>query len=214
MSARPVIASTLLVTVIIVFASVSNAQETLRHYAELRGLNIGTCIFGSTYRNDQTYSTVLKREFNTIVAENEMKASAMQPTQGTFRFTTADQMVDFAVQNNMKVRGHTLVWHAQNPSWLSGGSWTRQTLLAAMKAHITGVLTHYKGKIFEWDVVNEAFSDNGGVLRGSFWKTPSAKISSTRRSCTPTRPTPTRSCFIMITAPVRSIPNPRPSTTR
>jgi endo-1,4-beta-xylanase len=82
--------------------------------------------------------------------------------------------VEFAQKHNMKVRGHTLVWHAQNPSWLSGGDWTREELLEQMEAHITGVVAHFKGKVFEWDVVNEAFSDrpSNGVnpLRGSFWQ--------------------------------------------
>lgn len=148
-----------------------HGQESLREYADKIGLNVGTCIFGRTYQTNQDYNKVLTRDFNTIVAENEMKASAMQPQKGQFSFGTADQMVTFAQENNMKVRGHTLVWHAQNPSWLSGGSWTRETLLEQMKLHIEGVVGHFKGKVFEWDVVNEAFSDNSsGGLRGSFWQ--------------------------------------------
>jgi endo-1,4-beta-xylanase len=138
-----------------------NGQETLRGYADKIGLNIGTCLGGRTYQSNQQFQQVLIREFNTIVAENEMKASAMQPQEGQFSFGTADQLVAFAQTNHMKVRGHTLIWHAQNPTWLTSGTWTRETLLAAMKAHITGVVSHFKGKVFEWDVVNEAFSDGG-----------------------------------------------------
>jgi endo-1,4-beta-xylanase len=159
-----------LLSAILAGCSAAYGQETLRAYADKIGLNIGSCIFAGAYRNQQ-YSEVLTREFNTIVAENEMKAASMQPQKGQFSFGTADQMVAFAQENNMKVRGHTLVWHAQNPSWLSGGTWTRETLLAEMKAHITGVVGHFKGKVFEWDVVNEAFSDGGSpTLRNSFWK--------------------------------------------
>lgn len=154
---------------------VVNGQETLRSYADKIGLNIGTCTFSSAYRTDQTYSNVLKRDFNTIVAENEMKASSLQPTRGQFSFSKADDMVKFAEENNMKVRGHVLVWHAQNPSFLQSGTWTKQTLLVAMKEHINGVLGHFKAKnktVFEWDVVNEAFHNDGtnGTLRSSFWK--------------------------------------------
>ena len=148
-----------------------NGQETLRGYADKIGLNIGTCLGGRTYQSNQQFQQVLIREFNTIVAENEMKASAMQPQEGQFSFGTADQLVAFAQTNHMKVRGHTLIWHAQNPTWLTSGTWTRETLLAAMKAHITGVVSHFKGKVFEWDVVNEAFSDGGSPsLRNSFWR--------------------------------------------
>lgn len=148
-----------------------NGQETLKKYADEIGMNIGTCISAYTYRNDQNFRNTLIREFNTIVAENEMKASAMQPNRGQFNFGTADQMLNFANENKMKMRGHTLVWHAQNPGWLQNGNWNRQTLLNEMKNHINGVLGHYKGKIFEWDVVNEAFNDGGaGTMRSSFWK--------------------------------------------
>ena len=147
------------------------AQETLKNYADKIPLNIGTCVDSNFYQNNQAYITVLKREFNTVVCQNEMKAASLQPTQGTFTFTTPDKLVAFAQQNNMKIRGHVLVWYSQNPNWLANGNWTRTTLLAAMKAHISGVLGHYKGQIFEWDVVNEAFDDNGaGARRSCFWQ--------------------------------------------
>jgi endo-1,4-beta-xylanase len=147
------------------------AQETLKTYADKIPLNIGTCVGSAFDSNDQTYINALKREFNTVVCENAMKPYSLQPSQGSFSFTNADKLVAFAQQNNMKIRGHTLVWHNQNPNWLSKGSWTRATLLAAMKAHINGVLSHFKGKIIEWDVVNEAFDDSGaGARRTSFWQ--------------------------------------------
>jgi len=152
-----------------------NGQETLRAYADKIGLNIGSCTFYQAYRTDQTYSNTLKREFNTIVAENEMKASSLQPNRGQFNFSRADDMVKWAEENNMKVRGHVLVWHAQNPGFLQNGSWNRTTLLQAMKEHIEGVLGHFKPKnktVWEWDVVNEAFHNDGsnGSFRSSFWK--------------------------------------------
>ena len=152
-------------------AGVLSAQETLKNYAGKIPLNIGTCVDSNFYQNTQTYSNIVKREFNTVACENEMKPASLQPTQGTFSFTLADKIVAFAQQNNMKIRGHTLVWHNQNPNWLAKGSWTRATLLAVMKAHINGVLGHYKGKIIEWDVVNEAFDDSGaGARRNTFWQ--------------------------------------------
>ncbi|MBN1129266.1 MAG: endo-1,4-beta-xylanase [Chitinispirillaceae bacterium] len=163
-----------LTVLIIVFAGLSfaaNAQENLRRHADRSGMNVGVAVGSAFYNNEQAYVDVLKREFNTVVCENEMKPNAMQPSQNTFRFTTADRLVAFARENNMKIRGHTLVWHNQNPNWLASGSWTRQTLLAVMKKHIDSVVGYYKGKIYEWDVVNEAFDDGGaGTMRSSFWK--------------------------------------------
>jgi endo-1,4-beta-xylanase len=163
------------VLIAVLSISTAEAQETLRQYADKIGLSIGTCTGGGMYRRgDANYVNTLKREFNTIVAENEMKASALQPTRGGFNFSTADDMVKFAEENNMKLRGHCLIWHAQNPSWLQSGTWTRETLLEAMKEHIQGVLKHFRAKnkiVFEWDVVNEAFSDGtSGGMRNSFWK--------------------------------------------
>ncbi len=150
------------------------SQETLRAYADKIGLNIGSCTGGGMYKRAGDYTTTLKREFNTIVAENEMKASALQPNKGRFNFATADDMVKFAEDNKMKLRGHCLIWHAQNPGWIQSGTWTRETLLEVMKAHITGVISHFKAKnktVYEWDVVNEAFSDGtSGAMRNSFWK--------------------------------------------
>ncbi|HEX2959712.1 MAG TPA: endo-1,4-beta-xylanase [Chitinispirillaceae bacterium] len=165
----------LLGSILFVFSLSTFSQETLRACADKIGLNIGSCTFYNAYSSDQTYSSVLKRDFNTIVAENEMKASSLHPSRGQFTFSRADDMVKFAENNKMKMRGHVLVWHAQNPSWLQSGSWTRETLLEAMKEHINGVLGHFKGKnktVFEWDVVNEAFHNDAskGTLRSSFWK--------------------------------------------
>jgi endo-1,4-beta-xylanase len=135
-------------------------------------MNLGTCVYHNAYSTDQTYSKIVKQDFNTIVAENEMKPDALQATRGQFNFSRADEMVKFAKANNMKMRGHTLVWHSQAPGWLQ--NLKGQELMTAMKDHITGVLTHFKADnktVVEWDVVNEAFHNDAtkGELRKSFW---------------------------------------------
>src|SRR5262245_43052737 len=114
------------------------------------------------------YMTVLTREFNVITPENDMKFGPLRPAQNQFRFARADSMVAFAATNGMKVRGHTLVWHQQLSSWLIGGSWTTDQAKALLDEHITTVVSHYKGQLAAWDVVNEAFDDGGGV-RATFW---------------------------------------------
>ncbi len=118
---------------------------------------------------------LITQHFNSITAENEMKPCNLQPLEGQFDFTTADRMVAFAKQNNMKMRGHTLVWHAQTPDWFftdgQGGAASRDTLLGRMKEHISTVAGHFKGSTYCWDVVNEAIDDHGGgqFLRKSPW---------------------------------------------
>lgn len=146
--------------------------DSLRDYAEARGIKIGTCVNYPFYNNsDQTYNNILQKEFAMVVCENEMKFDALQPRQNSFDFRKGDQLLAFAEKNGMQMRGHTLVWHNQNPSWLTNGNWSRDSLLAVMKNHITTVMTHYKGKIVEWDVANECIDDgNGNGLRSSVWK--------------------------------------------
>src|SRR5690606_2583475 len=99
------------------------------------------------------------KHFNSVTAEDQMKFDALQPTEGNFTYGTADQMVDFAIDNGMQVRGHALVWHRQTPSWVFTG--TRDQVLARMQNHITKVMQHFQGRVKVWDVVNEAIMDDG-----------------------------------------------------
>jgi endo-1,4-beta-xylanase len=105
------------------------------------------------------YSALITKHYNSITTEDQMKFDALQPTEGNFSYGTADQMVNFAVSNNIAVRGHALVWHRQTPSWVFSGSSAQ--VLARMKSHITNVMQHFQGKVKIWDVVNEAIMDDG-----------------------------------------------------
>ncbi|GAA4077809.1 endo-1,4-beta-xylanase [Amphibacillus indicireducens] len=132
---------------------------------------VGAAVNAETIENDQE---LLKKHFNSITAENEMKPMHMQPEQGNFTFDVADKMLQFAEDNGMELRGHTLVWHNQMPKWFfedeNGNDVSRDELLRRMKAHIDAVVTRYKGRIHAWDVVNEAVEDRGEqVYRQSKW---------------------------------------------
>nr|WP_305788112.1 endo-1,4-beta-xylanase [Actinoplanes lichenis] len=142
----------------LVMPDANAAASTLGAAAAQSGRYFGTAIAASRL-GDSTYSTIAGREFNMITAENEMKPDATEPQRGVFNFSAGDQIYNWATQRGMRVRGHTLAWHAQQPSWWSGlsGSGLRQ----AMIDHINGVMAHYKGKLYAWDVVNEAFAENG-----------------------------------------------------
>lgn len=146
----------------------------LRKIAEDRGLRFGVgtavgSLFNSTDAASAQYMTVLAREFNVLTPENEMKFNALQPARGTFRYNRADSMVAFAKANNMKVRGHALAWHSQLPSWISSGTFSAAEATVLLNDHITNVVTHYKGQLAAWDVVNEAFNDGTASLRPGFW---------------------------------------------
>ena len=124
---------------------------------------IGAAVDSASYI---THSALLKAHFNSVTTENEMKFASLEPNEGSFSYGTADSIVNFATTNKMKVRGHTLVWHSQNPAWLFANA-TKETLLARMKKHIQSVVTHFKGKVYAWDVVNEAIMEDGSYRDGN-----------------------------------------------
>ena len=103
-----------------------------------------------------------------LTAENVMKFDTIHPSRDTYDFLKADALVTFAQENNMQVRGHTLVWHSQLPEWLTDHTWTRDELLKVLHDHITTVVSHFKGQISAWDVVNEGITDSG-TMRNSIW---------------------------------------------
>ncbi|MFF6794102.1 endo-1,4-beta-xylanase [Streptomyces filamentosus] len=141
------------------------AESTLGSAAKQSGRYFGTAI-ASGRLGDSAYTTIAAREFDSVTAENEMKIDATEPQQGRFDFTAADRVHAWATQNGKQVRGHTLAWHSQQPGWMQ--SLSGSALRQAMNNHITGVMTHYKGKVPQWDVVNEAFADGtSGARRDS-----------------------------------------------
>ena len=143
----------------------TQAGSTLQAAAARTNRYFGTAIAASRL-NDGTYSSIANREFNMITAENEMKMDATEPNQNQFNFSQGDRIVNWATQNGKRVRGHALAWHSQQPGWMQNMGGTQ--LRNAMLNHVTKVADYYKGKIYAWDVVNEAFADgNGGGRRNS-----------------------------------------------
>ncbi|MFC8782161.1 MULTISPECIES: endo-1,4-beta-xylanase [Streptomyces] len=138
------------------------AESTLGAAAAQSGRYFGVAI-ASGKLGDSTYTSIANREFNSVTAENEMKIDATEPNRGQFNFSSADRVYNWAVQNGKQVRGHTLAWHSQQPGWMQ--SLSGSSLRQAMIDHINGVMNHYKGKIAQWDVVNEAFADGSSGAR-------------------------------------------------
>ena len=146
----------------------SAGATTLGAAAAGSGRYFGTAV-SSGRLGDSTYSTILDREFNMITPENEMKWDTIEPSRGSFNFAPADSIVNHASAQGQRMRGHTLVWHSQLPSWVSSIT-DANTLRSVMNNHITTEMTHYKGKIYAWDVVNEAFADGSTQHRSSVFQ--------------------------------------------
>ncbi|MFC0567663.1 non-reducing end alpha-L-arabinofuranosidase family hydrolase [Plantactinospora siamensis] len=142
----------------LVVPGTAQAASTLGAAAAQSGRYFGTAIAAGRL-GDSNYTTIAAREFNMVTPENEMKPDATEPNQNQFNFSAGDQIYNWATSHGMRVRGHTLAWHSQQPGWmqqLSGSA-----LRNAMINHINGVMAHYKGKLAAWDVVNEAFNEDG-----------------------------------------------------
>ncbi|MFI5553250.1 endo-1,4-beta-xylanase [Streptomyces sp. NPDC051738] len=148
-------------------APAAHAADTpLRDLAAAKGKVIGTAVTGSKLTG--TYGDIAGREFNALTPGNAMKWGSVEPTRGSFNWAEADQIVDFAEAHGQQVRGHTLVWHSQNPSWLTNGSWTSAELSQLMNDHIALEVGRYKGRLATWDVVNEPFNEDG-TYRQTLW---------------------------------------------
>ncbi|WP_306215935.1 endo-1,4-beta-xylanase [Actinoplanes sp. RD1] len=150
-------------------AAPAAAATSLAQLATAQGVDIGVALDPGRL-SEAPYRTIADTEFNLVVPENAMKWDATEPVQGQFTFTAGDTVAAYAAQTGKELYGHTLVWHSQLPSWVSALDAT--ALRAAMLNHVTTVASHFAGKAGSWDVVNEAFSDNGdGSRRTSVFQT-------------------------------------------
>lgn len=150
---------------------VAGAPVTLRQLATDRHILIGAAA-ASKYLAESDYSAILGSEFSLLQAENEMKFGPIHPRPDSdanpYDFKGGDALVAFAQNHNLIVRGHTLVWHNQLPEWMRKGNYSAPQLADILHGHIRTVMTHYASKVYAWDVVNEAFNDEG-TMRHDIW---------------------------------------------
>jgi endo-1,4-beta-xylanase len=154
-------------------------ERTLKALAERHKLAVGTAIDVAALA-DPGYRRIAATEFSTVTAENVMKWETLEPVRGQYDWTQAEQFMAFAAANHQRVRGHVLVWHNQLPAWLTegvaDGSITRAELRGILRDHIHAVVSHFKGRVWQWDVVNEAVTDSwdstgGQIGYKGFWAT-------------------------------------------
>ena len=146
---------------------VTAANPTLPQLAEANGRYSGGEITGNLLSNT-TVTGVAGTQFDMITPGNEMKWDTTEPSRGAFNFTPGDQIVAFAQSHSMRIRGHNLVWHSQLPAWVT--SLPLNQVQAAMENHVTTEATHYKGKLYAWDVVNEPLNEDGSLRSDVFFQ--------------------------------------------
>lgn len=131
---------------------------------------LGAAMRAQNLADDHLYAATFVANFDSLTPENELKMLFVEPQPGRYDFRAADALVSFARAHGKTVRGHTLVYGSQLPSWVTNPPvpWTRASLLAVMKDYIDTVMKHYGSQILTWDVVNEAFNDDGS-FRDNVW---------------------------------------------
>lgn len=145
-------------------------EEPLRALAAAKGIVFGSAAASYEWK-DADFPPLLAREAATLVPEYEMKRDVLEPARGAYDFSGCDALMDFAERRDLMMRGHPLVWHESNPSWLEAA--VRQTRDARLLTdHVTKVMRRYRGRMRSYDVVNEALvppDEGASGLRPSFW---------------------------------------------
>lgn len=156
------------------FAGEKETAKTLKDAFEGKFFT-GTALnaFQITGKDDASIK-IVKKHFNSIVAENCMKSERIHPAEGQFNWDLPDRFVEFGEKNNMHIVGHTLIWHSQAPRWFfvdeEGNDVSREVLIERMRNHILTVAGRYKGRVHGWDVLNEAIVEDGSYRKSKFYE--------------------------------------------
>lgn len=141
--------------------------ETLRE-AYKKDFLIGTALNSTQIEEkDPLAAALIPKQFNAITPENIMKAEILHPEWDRYDFTMADKIVAYGEKYKMAVNGHTLIWHSQLPRFARNIQ-DVDSFKTFFNQHITTVASRYSGKIFSWDVVNEALNEDGTMRKSIF----------------------------------------------
>ncbi len=150
-------------------AAVAPSDASVRALAAKHGLLIGAAVASIPLLTDAPYRNLLGREFSMVTPENVMKFQFIHPQRDVYAFADADAIVDFARANKMAVHGHTLAWQEAVPAWVAREGTSPAALREIIHDHIATVVGHFKGRVQEWDVLNEPLNDDG-AFRNTIWK--------------------------------------------
>lgn len=149
--------------------ALTSCGKNFRAAAKDHGFNSGMALAAGDFLVPAN-AKIIKNDCNILVCENSMKWANVRPNKTFWNWSDIDAIIKFAEENGMKVKWHTLFWHNQNSNFVSS-SWTREQALEMMDEHIEKIMTRYKGKITEYDVVNEMFEEDGSYRQSIWYKT-------------------------------------------
>jgi endo-1,4-beta-xylanase len=150
------------------------APDSLRALAAKVGLRMGSALIPQDIETP-SFAAIAGSQFSVVTPGNAMKWETVEPQQGVFDWSQADQLVSFAHANHQLIRGHTLMWHNQLPGWLTtgvaNGTISDAQLKELLHQHILTEASRYRGQIWQWDVANEFFTDSNpsGINPNDFW---------------------------------------------
>jgi endo-1,4-beta-xylanase len=151
------------------FQSTSDNPKSLKDTFK-KDFLIGTALNNSQIdEKNAVVNDLIKKQFNAATPENIMKSALIHPKWDTYNFTMADKLIEYGEKNNIKINGHTLIWHSQLPNFIRGIK-SSDSIRTFFTDHIKTVAGRYKGKIFSWDVVNEALNEDGTLRNSVFLK--------------------------------------------
>jgi len=146
-----------------------NSSDSLKKYFS-NFFNIGAAINEDIILGfDNDSKQIVETQFNSITAENSLKWMFIQPSPNNFNFTAADKYVNFGIKNNMHIVGHTLIWHSQLADFMQNIE-SKVEMTKHFENYIYTLVSRYKGRINAWDVVNEAFNEDGSMRKSVFYK--------------------------------------------
>jgi Beta-1,4-xylanase len=152
----------------IFFAANAPAQTASLKEVFKNDFLIGTAMNTAQIEEKNTVADrLIKQQFNAVTPENTMKAEIIQPGWSTYNFDLADKLVAFAKKNNMKLNAHALIWHSQLPPFMRHMQ-SADSVRQYFVNHITKVASRYDGKVYSWDVVNEALNEDGTLRKSIF----------------------------------------------
>ena len=165
----------IILSVFFAFSMISNAQQSSLKQIFLDDFMIGVAINKSQIKESNSKEKdLIKMEFSTITAENIMKWEEIHPKPNKYKFNLTDKLIELAKRNKQSIIGHALVWHNQIPNWVTrnknGNLNTKEILFKNIEDHISNVGERYRGKVYGWDVINEAFNEDGTFRDSDFFK--------------------------------------------